>query len=69
MWYLKSNMDRFIVLFLTNSETIFRYLKSNMDRFIDRVNNLKNYRDNYLKSNMDRFIVVSVFNHWVILNI
>ena len=56
-------MDRFIVLFLTNSETIFRYLKSNMDRFIDRVNNLKNYRDNYLKSNMDRFIVVSVFNH------
>ena len=49
-------MDRFIVLFLTNSETIFRYLKSNMDRFIDRVNNLKNYRDNYLKSNMDRFI-------------
>ena len=31
---LKSNMDRFIVLFLTNSETIFHYLKSNMDRFI-----------------------------------
>ena len=32
--YLKSNMDRFIVEFLKNSNCSSGYLKSNMDRFI-----------------------------------
>ena len=33
--YLKSNMDRFIVLSISTTDFPQRHLKSNMDRFID----------------------------------
>ena len=56
--YLKSNMDRFIVLNHHNQMFLKINLKSNMDRFIGFY-----YKNGCsiipnLKSNMDRFIVI-----------
>ena len=54
---LKSNMDRFIVVFLMLLLPAMSCLKSNMDRFIDRVKGATAPLWVSLKSNMDRFIV------------
>ena len=60
--YLKSSMERFIVLFLSCYSSLFIYLKSSMERFIEvsvfEVALL--YRD--LKSSMERFIVLNILS-------
>ena len=54
--YLKSNMDRFIVIFEFTPDTVFCDLKSNMDRFIVFAISDRQGVNCNLKSNMDRFI-------------
>ena len=55
-FYLKSNMDRFIVQVCRYNQFRYNNLKSNMDRFIEvsAIMLLQSNKD--LKSNMDRFI-------------
>ena len=64
--YLKSNMDRFIVIEELLPFIAQLNLKSNMDRFIGRYFIVKQHRIDNLKSNMDRFIVY-FSNHLITL--
>ena len=58
--YLKSNMDRFIVIPSTIQSRTVTHLKSNMDRFIDYDEFGRYVSFSSLKSNMDRFIVSDI---------
>ena len=54
--YLKSNMDRFIVIVSNGLVDTILHLKSNMDRFIALIILSVSKLIINLKSNMDRFI-------------
>ena len=58
--YLKSNMDRFIVLTTMQFMQLIIDLKSNMDRFIEYPTCTATHLDVNLKSNMDRFIEIRI---------
>ena len=61
--HLKSNMDRFIVIYQFATAKVFMYLKSNMDRFIENVAFAQTVFSINLKSNMDRFIEIEYMQY------